>query len=82
MVTQLLSGSSAPMESMPVWLQHVMQTISPTPHFVAFAQACCSPGPMSRTFGDDTDDAPHRHCLFRHHQRPFQAPHLPRVTHR
>jgi ABC-2 type transport system permease protein len=38
-VTQLLSGSSTPMESMPVWLQHVMQTISPTPHFVAFAQA-------------------------------------------
>jgi ABC-2 type transport system permease protein len=39
MVTQLLSGSSTPMESMPVWLQYVMQTISPTPHFVAFAQA-------------------------------------------
>jgi ABC-2 type transport system permease protein len=39
MVTQLLSGSSTPMESMPVWLQYAMQTISPTPHFVAFAQA-------------------------------------------
>ena len=39
MVTQLLSGSSTPMESMPVWLQTVMQTISPTPHFVAFSQA-------------------------------------------
>jgi ABC-2 type transport system permease protein len=39
MVTQLLSGSSTPMESMPVWLQYVMQTTSPTPHFVAFAQA-------------------------------------------
>ncbi len=39
LVTQLLSGSSTPMESMPVWLQYVMQTISPTPHFVAFAQA-------------------------------------------
>jgi ABC-2 type transport system permease protein len=39
MVTQLLSGSSTPMESMPLWLQYVMQTISPTPHFVAFAQA-------------------------------------------
>ena len=39
-VTQLLSGSSTPMESMPVWLQYlVIQTISPTPHFVAFAQA-------------------------------------------
>ena len=39
MVTQLLSGSSTPMESMPVWLQYFIQTISPTPHFVAFAQA-------------------------------------------
>src|SRR5277367_4934187 len=39
MVTQLLSGSSTPMESMPVWLQYVMQVISPTPHFVAFSQA-------------------------------------------
>ncbi len=38
-VTQLLSGSSTPMESMPTWLQYVMRTISPTPHFVAFAQA-------------------------------------------
>jgi ABC-2 type transport system permease protein len=38
-VTQLLSGSSTPMESMPVWLQYLMQTISPTPHFVAFSQA-------------------------------------------
>lgn len=37
--TQLLSGSSTPMESMPVWLQYVMRTISPTPHFVTFAQA-------------------------------------------
>jgi ABC-2 type transport system permease protein len=27
------------MESMPVWLQYVMRIISPTPHFVAFAQA-------------------------------------------
>ena len=39
MVTQLLSGSSTPMESMPVWLQYVMKIISPTPHFVSFAQA-------------------------------------------
>jgi ABC-2 type transport system permease protein len=37
--TQLLSGGSTPMESMPTWLQYVMRTISPTPHFVAFAQA-------------------------------------------
>src|ERR1700729_3375952 len=39
MVTQLLSGSSTPMESMPVWLQYAIQTISPTPHFGQFAQA-------------------------------------------
>jgi ABC-2 type transport system permease protein len=39
MVTQLLSGSATPMESMPIWLQYVVQTISPTPHFVSFAQA-------------------------------------------
>jgi ABC-2 type transport system permease protein len=39
MVTQMLSGSSTPMESMPVWLQYLMQTINPTPDFVAFSQA-------------------------------------------
>jgi ABC-2 type transport system permease protein len=39
MVTQLLSGSNTPMESMPIWLQYVVKTISPTPHFVAFGQA-------------------------------------------
>jgi ABC-2 type transport system permease protein len=39
MVTQLLSGSSTPMESMPVWLQYAVQIVSPTPHFVNFAQA-------------------------------------------
>jgi ABC-2 type transport system permease protein len=39
LVTMLLSGSATPMESMPVWLQYLMRTISPTPHFVAFAQA-------------------------------------------
>ena len=37
--TQLLSGGSTPMESMPVWLQYVMRAISPTPHFVSFGQA-------------------------------------------
>jgi ABC-2 type transport system permease protein len=38
-IMQLLSGSSTPIESMPVWLRYIMQVISPTPHFVAFAQA-------------------------------------------
>jgi len=39
LVMQMLSGGATPMESMPVWLQHVMRIISPTPHFVAFSQA-------------------------------------------
>jgi ABC-2 type transport system permease protein len=34
----MLSGSNTPLESMPVWLQTVMQA-SPSTHFVAFAQA-------------------------------------------
>jgi len=38
MVMNLLSGSTTPMESMPLWLQNVMQ-ISPAVQFVAFAQA-------------------------------------------
>ena len=38
LVMMLLSGSTTPMESMPEWLQQVMKVISPTPHFVAFAQ--------------------------------------------
>ncbi len=51
MVTQLLSGSSTPMESMPVWLQYVVQTVSPTPHFVQFAKRCCSAAQTSRSSG-------------------------------
>ncbi|EEX08483.1 ABC-2 type transporter [Ruegeria lacuscaerulensis ITI-1157] len=38
MVMNLLSGSTTPMESMPGWLQTVMQ-LSPSTHFVTFAQA-------------------------------------------
>ena len=38
LVMMLLSGSTTPMESMPVWLQYVMKVISPTPHFVIFSQ--------------------------------------------
>ncbi len=33
-----LSGSNTPLESMPVWLQYVMEA-SPSTHFVSFAQA-------------------------------------------
>ncbi len=38
MIMNLLSGSSTPLESMPKWLQITMQ-ISPSTHFVNFAQA-------------------------------------------
>jgi len=38
LVMMLLSGATTPMESMPVWLQYLMQIISPTPHFVVFSQ--------------------------------------------
>ena len=38
LVLMLLSGTTTPMESMPVWLQYLMNVISPTPHFVTFAQ--------------------------------------------
>lgn len=37
-IMNLLSGSTTPMESIPQWLQMVMQ-LSPSTHFVAFAQA-------------------------------------------
>jgi ABC-2 type transport system permease protein len=37
-IMNLLSGSTTPMESIPDWLQTVMQ-ISPSTHFVAFSQA-------------------------------------------
>ena len=39
LIIQLLSGGATPMESEPVWLQYVMRTICPTPHFVDFSQA-------------------------------------------
>jgi ABC-2 type transport system permease protein len=38
LVMMLLSGSTTPLESMPVWLKDIMMVISPTPHFVIFAQ--------------------------------------------
>ena len=38
LLLNILSGGTTPLESMPAWLQHVMQA-SPTTHFVAFATA-------------------------------------------
>jgi ABC-2 type transport system permease protein len=37
-IMYLLSGGTTPLESMPVWLQDIMQ-IAPSTHFVAFSQA-------------------------------------------
>ena len=42
-ILDLLSGSTTPTETIPVWLQDVMQ-LTPTPHFVSFAQAVLSRG--------------------------------------
>jgi len=39
MVMLLLSGGMTPLESMPGWLQFVIRTVSPAPHFVSFAQS-------------------------------------------
>ncbi|MCE8438730.1 ABC transporter permease [Rhodovulum sulfidophilum] len=38
-VMLLLSGGVTPLESMPDWMQAVIRTVSPAPHFVAFAQS-------------------------------------------
>jgi hypothetical protein len=51
LVMQLLSGGATPMESMPVWLQHVMRIISPTPHFAAFRRLFSIAAPTLRSFG-------------------------------
>jgi ABC-2 type transport system permease protein len=37
-ILQMLSGSSTPIETMPTWLQNVMQ-LAPSTHFVSFSQA-------------------------------------------
>ncbi|HTP85030.1 MAG TPA: ABC transporter permease [Alphaproteobacteria bacterium] len=42
-ILNLLSGSTTPTETIPVWLQNIMQ-FTPTPHFVSFAQTVLSRG--------------------------------------
>jgi ABC-2 type transport system permease protein len=42
-ILNLLSGSTTPTETIPIWLQNVMQ-FTPTPHFVSFSQAVLSRG--------------------------------------
>ncbi len=39
LVIQMLSGGLTPMEGEPVWMQYLMRSIFPTPHFVDFSQA-------------------------------------------
>ena len=51
LVMMLLSGSTTPLESMPVWLKYVMLVISPTPHFVIFAQDVLYRGRTLRSSG-------------------------------
>ncbi len=51
-VTQLLSGSSTPMESMPVWLQYVIRDDQPDAAFRRLSlRRCCSAAPTSRWYG-------------------------------
>lgn len=47
-IMNLLSGSTTPIESIPVWLQTLMQA-SPSTHFVAFSQAILYRGAGLRT---------------------------------
>ena len=46
-VMNLLSGSTTPLESMPVWLQNVMQ-FSPSVHYVSLSQAVLYRGDSTR----------------------------------
>ena len=39
LVIQMLSGGMTPMSGEPVWMQYLMRTICPTPHFIDFSQA-------------------------------------------
>ena len=51
MVTQLLSGSSTPMESMPLWLQYTMRTTVRRRISWPLHRRCCSAAPKSRWSG-------------------------------
>ena len=80
-VTQLLSGSSTPMESMPVWLQYLVKTISPTPHFVAFAQAVLFRGAdITLSVAAARGDVRNRGRLFHHRQHPLPQGDLRRLS--
>ena len=78
-VTQLLSGSSTPMESMPVWLQYFIDN-QPDAAFRRFRPGGAVPrrrhhAPMAAARGDVRD----RRCLFHHRQRPLPQGDLRRL---
>ena len=65
LVMMLLSGSTTPLESMPVWLKYLMLVISPTPHFVIFAQDVALPRRgCFHCLAGDFGDSRYRQCLF------------------
>ena len=81
LVMMLLSGGTTPMESMPVWLQYLMNVISPTPHFVIFAQDVLyrGAGAFHCVAGDSRDDR-YRECLFRFCFVPLSPRHFRRLS--
>ena len=67
LVMMLLSGSTTPMESMPVWLQYRHEGDQPDAAFRDFRPGCALSrrGFFHRLAGDFGNDG-HRRCLFRH----------------
>ena len=66
LVMMLLSGSTTPLESMPVWLQYLMKIISPTPHFVIFGEDVLYRGAdFSIVWPGDLGNDHYWRCLFR-----------------
>ena len=66
---------------MPVWLQYLMQVISPTPHFVIFAQDVLYRGAdFSIVWPEIVDHSSYRDCLFRFCFVPFPPRHFQRLS--
>ena len=81
LVMMLLSGSTTPLESMPVWLKYIMMVISPTPHFVIFAQDVLYRGADAfDCLAGDSGDGRHRQCLFWLRLVPLSPRHFQRLT--
>ena len=81
LVMMLLSGATTPMESMPVWLQYVMKVISPTPHFVVFAEDVLYRGAdISIVWREILVTAVIGSCLFRFCSVPLPPRHFQRLS--